>query len=426
MSRPEVEPTDLVTLNARPAKVRATVILLAAVLLFFTFFAVRWQLGNMLATLTPATDAFAAEIGGMAVSWAPADPASHVLSGRTADFEGAVPAFENAVRLAPNDFRWRIELGRAYEQDDRRDDAEREFRKAVDIAPNFGLPRWSLGNFLLRSERTPEALTELRVAAEKNPHYRDEVFSLIWDYSNKNAARLEMLAGDSPELNARLAYFFAARGLAEDALRSWNRVPAELRSSDTAKSIALGLFEKRYFREALAFAQAYGAETTTSPAAVTNPSFEDPLLSDDTLFGWRIVRSDPKFEAAPDNKVRKEGGRSLRTTFRGAVKAGFANVFQTVVVEPGTRYRISAWVRTENLRTAGPPLLEVINPADASRLGASKPFPVGSADWIEASAEFTAPAGATAITVRTVRVECGEECPITGIVWYDGFRLERL
>lgn len=426
MSRAGVEPSDLITVDPRGVAVRIALVSAVSFVLVCAFFAIRWQIANMLAELTPDTDPYAGEIGKIAVGWSPSDPAGYALIAAAADPDGAVESLTSAVRRSPNDYRWRIQLGRALEQAERTGDAEREFRKAVDLAPNFALPRWSLGNFLLRSDRTSEALVELRFAAEKNELYRDEVFSLIWDYSNKDTGRLEQLAGESPQLVARLAYFFAARGRAAEALQSWNRVPTEIRSPEIAKSIALGLFEKQYFREALAFSQDYGAEVTSAPGSITNPSFEEPMLSDETLFGWRIMRSDPKFEAAPDNRVKKDGQRSLRATFKGPVKAGFANVFQTAVVEPGARYRITAWVRTENLRSAGLPLLEIINPATGGRLAASRPFPAGSSDWEEFGIEFVVPAQTSAVTLRTVRIDCGEDCPITGIVWYDGFRLDRL
>lgn len=426
MSRAGAEPSDLITVDARRVAVRIAVLGCGLLVLLCALFSIRWQIANMLAELTPEADPYAGEIGKIAVDWSPSDPAGYALRAAAADPDGAVEALTSAVARSPNDYRWRIELGRAFDQAERTAEAEREFRKAIELAPNFSQPRWSFGNFLLRAERASEALSELRFAAEKNELYRDEVFSLIWDYSNKDTARLEQLAGDSPTLVARLAYFFAARGRAEEALRSWNKVPLDMRSPEIAKSIALGLFEKQFFREALAFSYDYGAEATSAPGAITNPSFEEPMLSDETLFGWRIMRTDPKFEAAPDSRVKKDASRSLRATFKGPLKPGFANVFQTVVVEPGARYRVAAWVRTENLRSAGLPLLEVINPATGGRLGASKPFPAGSSDWEEFTAEFTAPGQMTAVTIRTVRIDCGEDCPITGIVWYDGFRLERL
>lgn len=426
MNRADTDPSDLITVNTGGAKPRAAIVVLALVILIFAFVAVRWQIGNMLAVLTPAADANAPEIGDLATSWAPGDPAGYALIASAASPEAGVNAFEAAVRRAPNDFRWRIDLGRAYEQAERAADAEREFRIATDLAPNLSQPRWSLGNFLLRSKRIDQAFAELRIAAEKNELYRDEVFALIWDYSSKDASRLEALAADSPQLVARLAYFFAARGRAEDALRSWNRVPAEFRDSQMAKAIALGLFEKQHFRESLAFANDYGAERGTVAGSLTNPSFDEPLMGDGTLFAWSILRSDSRFDAAPDSRVRKDGARSLRATFKGSLKTGFANIFQTVVVEPGARYRLAGWVRTEDLRSAGLPFLDVINPATGARLGASKPFPAGDNDWTEVAADFTVPPEASGVTIRTVRVDCGEDCPITGIFWYDGFRLERL
>ena len=40
--------------------------------------------------------------------------------------------------------------------------------------------------------------------------------------------------------------------------------------------------------------------------------------------------------------------------------------------------------------------------------------------------EFTAPEDFDAVMIRTGRIVCGEECPISGTIWYDDFRLTKL
>ena len=90
---------------------------------------------------------------------------------------------------------------------------------------------------------------------------------------------------------------------------------------------------------------------------MTNASFEKNIGEpEDSRFGWLIVRNDPKIEIITDSKVKREGGRSLRMTFKGYSKPALANLFQTVVVEPNRKYTLRFWVRTENLKSVGGPL----------------------------------------------------------------------
>ena len=422
--------SDLREIKTRDKKVRFALIFVALFALITTVLAVRWQIGDMLATLTPDTDPNIADIAAIATRFAPGDPAAHVLKAKVAENPAeTIVAFEEAVRLSPYDFRWRTELGRAYEQDDRYKEAEEQLKKAVELAPSYSAARWQLGNFYLRRERPSEAFTELKIAAENNIKYREQVFSLIWDYSGKNPAELEKFAGDRGDMRARLAYFFAARGKAEEALRNWNYLSDtdKAKNMSIAKSISLGLFDQKHFRESLEFARQYGAETEALPEAITNGSFEKTVGGDEeSRFGWQIPRNDPKFDATVDARVKHDGNRSLRSTFKGYSKATFANILQTVVVEPNTRYRIQFWVRAENLRSSGLPIVEILNANDEKAIVRTSKVPAGTSDWQQMTIEFTAPSNCGGIIIRTIREFCGEDCPINGILWYDDFSIGKL
>jgi hypothetical protein len=72
------------------------------------------------------------------------------------------------------------------------------------------------------------------------------------------------------------------------------------------------------------------------------------------------------------------------------------------------------------------PLVAVVNANDDKPIGASEPFESGTSDWHEVVLEISTPANCSGISIRTTRLGCGEECPISGTLWYDDFRLERL
>ena len=421
---------DIIIFDAKTIKMRAVLVAVALFAVGFGLIAIRWQLGNMLAGLTRASDANAAAIADLAVTWAPSDPAAYTLKASTDDDTAmSIAALEEAVRRAPYDFRFRTELGRAYARDERFDQAEAQLKMAVQLAPAYAAPRWHLANFFLRQERGDDAVAELAKAAAANNHvYREQVFSLAWDYFDRDATRIESLAGDRAELFAYLAYFFAARGRSVDALRNWERLSADDKRKNAvmARNIALGLYDQRHFPEALAFAQ-YGSDPAAAAGAITNGAFERAIGDDENArFDWLIVRNDAKLDIAPDASVKHAGGRSMRFTFKGYNKPALANLFQTIVVEPGQRYRVHFWLRTENLKTAGAPMLEIINANDDTTIMRSMPFATGSGDWREIDIEFTAPATCNGISVRTIRAACGENCPITGIFWYDDFELVKL
>ena len=413
-------------------------LLVAAVLgaLVFGWFSIRWQLGNMLASLTTPNQPNAAEVAQLARSFAPGDalPMWLIAAREKENFspeslEKSVGLFEEVVRLSPNDFRYWIELGRAYEQAEMPDNAEKALRRAVELAPTYTFPHWQFGNFYLRQNRSEEAFAELRKTTERSVVYREQVFSLAWDYFDKDPQKVEALAADTPEIRASLALFYAARGSADNALRIWNTLSDDEKSThiDTAKRIARGLFEKQRFRESLEFSRQTGIDPEAQLENVTNGGFEKFLgPPDETLFGWRVYRNEPKVDVLPDASVKSEGNKSLRMTFRGYSKVDLHNVVQLIAVRPGGRYRLSFMVRTDNLRSGGPPLLQVLSGLENKGIAASEPFAAGSADWKQMTVDFTAPEDFDSVTIRTGRIACSEECPISGTIWYDDFRLSKL
>ncbi|MDQ3180660.1 MAG: carbohydrate binding domain-containing protein, partial [Acidobacteriota bacterium] len=329
---------------------------------------------------------------------------------------------------SPNDFRWWIELGRAREQAENYEAAEKAFQKAVELAPNYTFPHWQFGNFYLRRNRTEEAFAELKKAAENNAIYREQVFSIAWNYFDKEAARLEQIAGDSPVVRADLAKFYGIKEQPEDSLRVWNTLSEEEKKANAAGAniIARVIYDKRFYREAIEFIRQIGIEPEAKAEMIQNAGFEKPIgEAGDTYFGWKVAPIE-KMEVKLDPTRKHEGNRSLRVSFNGYADAALYNIYQTITVEPLAQYRLSFWLRTENLKSGGTPTLEIYNAADNKNIATGAAFPAGTNDWQQVKIEFAAPKDAEAVVIRTTRAFCGNECPIVGTFWYDDFKLEKI
>ena len=419
---------DLVTVDTAKAASRMALAALVLAVLCLGWFGIRWQLGSMLATLTPPSAPEAGELADVAMRLAPGDPLASWLRG-SADALSAttdVSRFEDAVRLSPYDYRWRVELGRAYEQADRLPDAKKELRKATELAPTYTYPRWQLGNFFLRQGRADDAFAELRKATLNNHAYREQVFSLAWDYFDKDPAKVEELAADTPDARGALALFFAARGRAADSLRVWNLLSAEDKSKNPqlARMMAQGLYSQRCFPQALEFFRQIGVDADAQPGTVTNPGFERTIQPvEESPFGWQIARTDPRVDVTADNSTKHGGARSLRVAFRNYAKPELSNIFQVIAVEPEKSYQLVFWIRTEGLKTSGTPILQMVNANDDKLLAVSKPFPTGSTEWQEYTVDVTTPQNCSGLRIQTSRVPCGDQCPIVGTFWYDDFEL---
>jgi tetratricopeptide (TPR) repeat protein len=428
--------TQIAVFDARSAIVRVALIAAIIFALVFGWFSIRWQLGNMIASLTLPTAPNAKEVARLATGLSPSDPTTNwfAASVEGSNFspessQNALRGFQQAVRLAPFDFWWWNQLGRAYENAGDLQRAEAALVYATKLAPNYTLPHWQLGNFYVRHGRETEAFDELRKVAENNVVYREQVFSIVWDYYEKDAAKLEQIAGNSPSVRASLAKFYAAKESAENSLRVWNTLSPEEKEKhqDVAKLIAQALYDKRFYRSAVQFVRQIGVEYNAQIEEVENAGFESLIRDEETpvFFGWRVLRID-KIEVKTDPYEKHEGSRSLSVSFKGFAGIELNNLYQIVAVNSNQRYRLSFWLKTENLKSPGTPTLEIINSNDDKLIASSKPFPAGTNDWQHIQIEFATPANAEAVTLRTGRSYCGNGCPILGTLWLDDFKLEKI
>lgn len=427
--------SQIATIDARQLSARVAVVAVILIALAFGWFAVRWQLGNMLADLTAPSDSNAKEIAAFALNLSPNDPMVNWFSAGTRrniftpeGVSQTAEIYETVAKLSPNDYRWWVELGRAREQTEEMQAAEKAYVRAVEIAPNYVYPHWQLGNFYLRQNRSDEAFAALKKSAASASIYRDQVFSIAWDFYERDTARLEEIAGNDPSVRAALAKFYASKQRADDSLRMWNTLSAEEKAANQAiaRIIAQAFYEKRIFRQSQEFVRELGIEAEARFETVQNAGFETPFGNlSETYFGWKVVPKD-KLEVKFDPTQKKEGRRGLRVSFTGFAEPNLYNIYQYVTVQPTAKYRLTFWLRTENLKSGGTPALEIFNANDDKTIVTSQAYPTGTTDWQQVKLEFTAPPNAEAIGIRTIRAFCGADCPIVGTLWYDDFKLEKI
>ncbi len=427
----ETNSQQIKILDSRSLPVRICIGVAVISVLAFGWLAIRWQVGNMLAELTSPFDAGAANIARTALNLAPRDPAAmwlFVNTNNSGDNSKTEINLGDVVRLSPSDFRWWIEYGRGREQSGDAPGAEKALQKAVELAPNYTFPRWQLGNFYLRQNRGDEAFRELAKVAETNRLFGEQVYSIAWEYFDRDTAKLEQIAGTAAEARANLAKFLAGKGRAEDCLRIWNTLTNEEKEATAVGKgdIAQALFDKGFYRSAIEFIRQLGIEPEAKAETVQNAGFEKPIgEAEKAYFGWKIAPVE-KMDVKLDPTQKREGSRSLRVTFNGYSEPTLYGIYQIIAVEAKTRYRLSFWLRTENLKSGGAPILEIYNAIDGKNIAASPSFPVGTNDWQQVKVEFTTPENIEGVAIRTTRVYCGANCPIVGTFWYDDFRLERL
>lgn len=429
---------QIALINVRPVWARMPLVILALAALYCAWQGVRWGIGNTMAETAPASyakdPAAAFESAEAAARLAPRDPFTHLMLARlnqvSFEPEGvprALAEYEQAAALAPNDFLIWMEAGRARAALGDTEGGVAALRRAAELAPNYTQPRWHLGNALLRAGRAEEAFAELRRAADLDPTLRPTVFNLAWQVYAPDLARVVDAVGKTADSRGDLVGVLAGRGNLEEAQAVWAELGPEGRREQrgAADALARALYVKGQYRRAHVVLLEAGV-AGLAVGQFNDGGFESDIVPGGrALFGWGVAQG--AGQVAIDARNAHGGRRSLRVAFSSSGQVDFRHVSQVVAVEPGARYRLTFFVRTDELRSTATLAATVSEPAAPEvPLASSAHAPQGTNDWQQVSFEFTAGPKTEAVFVRLTRVACAEGvCPIYGKIWYDDFNLER-
>lgn len=370
-----------------------------------------------------------------AVSLRASDPESRytraIFRSGTGEFGNAAQEFEQAVALRPRDYVLWMELGLARDQAGEVQGAIVAFREAARLAPYYAQPRWQAGNALLRANRYDEAFAELRQAIANDPILLPNAVDLAYGLFAGDADAVEKaIQPQTSPARLVLARFFAKHGKADESIRLF-RATSQI-TAEERQGLLTELFNAKKFPEAYEVWSSglkgdnRGGESEAR-TSIVDSSFEGQIrVGAPPGFGWRIERDQRTVAVSLNLRQPHSGVRSLLIEWNGDPQHSIPAISQLILVEPGKRYRLSLWARTEELVTAGSPIVTVSSfTADVERLNAqSAPMVQATNEWRQYSLEFETGVNTQAIIVAVRRETCASDpCPIFGRIWFDDFEL---
>jgi hypothetical protein len=430
-------PQELVHISTRNIFVRLLLVVLLLAAGTWSYFVVRWYIGNTLAEYFDPTGNNL-RVAEMAESMAPADPLTHW---RVAQVQQkslpldqqaqSLVEYDRAVSLSPNDYRFWMALGTASEQAGDTAKAERALKQAVALAPAYAYPRWYLGNLFLRTGRYDEAFAELRRASEAEPELQPQQFNLIWEIYGSDPAALNKAVGETAAARANFAEYLLGRRNFEEGLKLWDGLSSDEKRANrqTAGSMVNRLVGAYRYHDAM---RVWNDVTSNEKFRVEvgrifDGGFEE-LAAPESVFAWQ-VKALPNLQIGLDQEKSHSGASSLRLLFHVRSNIENINISQIVPVAPNTEYDFEFYVATEKLETGSPPLVAILDPTTSGLIVSSQPASNGNSDWTRVALSFKTGDKTEAVTIRIARPSCGTEeapvCPIFGSVWYDDFSLKR-
>jgi hypothetical protein len=275
--------------------------------------------------------------------------------------------------------------------------------------------------------RFDEAFDQLRRAGSINPALLPNLADLAWGiYQPDLAAVAAAVKPRTDGEHMALAITFARHGQFAAAIEQFLSTRAE----DNNESQML----LRLFLEGKAFSEAYrvwsglhGTGTDNNGLGVVRDGgFEEPLLLGDTGFAWQIARGLTNVTLSVDEGSRQSGSKSLRVDFRGNSAPRSILLTQTILVVPGSTYRLTFTARGQRLVSAALPVVSIIDASEKTNtiLAESQPVRADSSDWQTFEVQFTPGPQTKAVIIAIRRQECSDDpCPAFGTVWWDSFTL---
>jgi tetratricopeptide (TPR) repeat protein len=318
---------------------------------------------------------------------------------RQLDFEHsdiplAITFYRRAVELDPHSPYYKLDLASALEMNGDDAEAEKYFRAAQENYPISAEVSWRYGNFLLRQQRLPEAYAEIHRAVMVDSKLLPLAVSRAWHSDPNVRVLLDQILPNTAEGDWRaLSYLIQAQEAAA-SLAVWNHLVGLKPRIDwriVYAFIDLMTNQDRFGEAGSVWKQALAADGTF-PGASADGSlvFDGGFESDPSNggFGWRqqnVQGADFDF----DTEEKHSGLRSARIIFDRTQNIDFGHLFQWVLVEPSTRYRFRAFLRTDHISTDSGMRFEIRDPRRTKDLDVLTSNETGTIPWTMEQTEFT-------------------------------------
>lgn len=365
----------------------------------------------------------------------------------------AIADLRQAVQLSPNDYRYHLELGKAYDVNGQTPEAEAAIQRATELAPLYFEARWALANLRLRAGKTETSLEDFRQAVALSgslygnaapPPDRNAMlnaYNAIAGALGMNLAALRRITSADSAAQAYLSEFLSSHDAMDQAVEVWRRLPAE--NSITYKTLVAQLTRelqaKNRFSEAREVWQKFsaieGVQTGDANNLIANPGFELTPLREKYAtevdlgegFDWAIRRH-TEVRAIRNNLAAHSGSYGLHLSFNASMSSGFGEISQLIAVEPSRQYRLSYFVKTKNVPSSPTetPFIGITDEANPTLFNLHSVVPSGTNDWSEQSITFSVPESTRGLrlTIHAPQLKRIDSLRIAEL-WMDDFTLSQ-
>jgi tetratricopeptide (TPR) repeat protein len=342
----------------------------------------------------------------------------------------AEQSYRKAIAFNPNATEAWLDLGTAYELDGKTAEAREAYLKAKRSYPTSAEVSWRYGNFLLREGDEAQAYAQLRRAIESDPRRGAAAFSRAYR-TNPNIEDLlrELLP---PIQSVYVDVIWEA--LSEKQLAVAKTVWAQLLTIHPhlqLREINRFVTELLYAGEITEARRAWDQGTATmnlppllqpKGSVVWDPSFESGING--YAFSWRYPPIVQGTTISLDPSQKLSGKQSLRLSFDGKHDPVLETPCTQAVVQPGTTYRFSGWIKTAALSSDQGIGFRLRPIGEGAPAVTNTQQILGTNPWSDIEQVWTAGPNVRQLMICVVRdASTNPDARISGAAWIDDVNL---
>lgn len=363
-----------------------------------------------------------------AIILAPQDAEFHQQLCRTMIFVSQQPAdaaaqCKKASELNPYSSAIWLDLAQAYYSIGNKELTDAAIHRAQAVDPTTPDTAWNVANFLLIQGNIDEALSKFATVIRENPWVAPAALNICWQTLH-DVNRIQNIL--LPNSDAYLAFIKLLLSTGEPAAA--HQIWLALMHSNITLDFHQGLFYIENLIQARSVPEASEAWKQLKSKSKALQAYSQPgnLVMDGTFtqeilnsgFSWRYY-SKPQIAVALEKSEFHTGNRSLRLEYSGS--GSDAGIFQYIAVHPDKRYRLSAWVKSNQLETANGPSITIFDGYNNATF-ASTEETVGTTPWHRIETEMQTGPDTTLLVLAVLRRP--GETRIQGTFWVDDVKLE--
>ena len=351
----------------------------------------------------------------------------HHMNLNSPDIPKAIESYRNSLSLNPIHSGVWIDLSKAYQINNQKEEAEHALERAVRLSPNNPDLLWEAGTFWLMNSMPDKAVKALRQYLILAPQMQPIVYDLCWKLRLENSFIIENVVPPAYEYQAGYLTYLMSTKRVSEALYAWRAIDLTKLEKKVFISYSNFLIENGVYESAETVwtditAKIEGLNGRDANTLLWNHDFEAEPLNGG--FDWRIAETEG-VNAFIDDTVKMTGNRSLGVAFDGLHNPDITIAQQTVIITPGASYSLRGYIKAEGITTKNGIFLQVQGHR-CTGLDARTESVAGSSFWREVTVDFEAPPSCSAAVVK-IRRERSQKLDnkIEGTAWIDGITLKR-